>query len=126
MTKGFAESAFLGPWEVEDNDDCRANQVNGLLTSGRQYYGYSDDKWDYFGIDLHSGGKILTGLTIAPTRHLQLVLLDKDCKVLDPYAWDPPYLVEIPDASAGQYYIGVFMESGYTLDQPYILWAEFP
>src|SRR5262245_37577714 len=47
---------FEGPWESEPNDD--RYHANGPLRSGRIYYGYPDNKNDFFSIYLSSGSSI--------------------------------------------------------------------
>jgi len=114
---------FEGPWEIEPNDSCQ--EANGPLHAGRQYYGYPNDTWDFFSLDVYAAGRITVDLTIETGQGVQLLLCDRECKLLR-YDYDPSYHIEYPGAHAGRYYIGVYTESGHSNDEPYILWATFP
>ena len=109
-------------WEIEPNDDC--DSANGPLVSGKDYYGYSDDQWDCFMIDVRAQGRITTDLTDYTGAGMQLQLRDQYCNLIR-YDTMPPYHIEY-DGSMGRYFVCIYTESGYNSDTPYMLRTMFP
>jgi uncharacterized repeat protein (TIGR01451 family) len=125
---------FPGPWEVEPNNppgvsNATCEMSNGPLCAGsdREYNGYLNDVWDYFNIDLYTGGGITVDLTVPVGREkdVQLQLRDEECKLLA-YDWSKPYRLEHTGVGAGRYYIAIYTASDYSYDEPYVLRTTFP
>ncbi|MCP4544553.1 MAG: hypothetical protein GY832_46180 [Chloroflexi bacterium] len=110
-------------WEAEDNDTTL--DVNGPLCSGLEYYGYPDDREDYFSIYLETGGDITIDLTDHTGQGVQLQLHYQSVPNMVEWAWHSPYHIEHA-GSAGWYYIRIFTESGYNNVTPYTLQVTFP
>jgi uncharacterized repeat protein (TIGR01451 family) len=131
---GFLSSVFLpivmngfwggfeGPWEVEPNNWY--DEANGPLRLGGEYFGYPNDDWDLFGIDLYPAGRLSVDLTIPTGEGVQLQLRDQEGRLLD-YKHGSPYHIEYAGTDV-RYYICVFTESVHNSDKPYILWVRFP
>jgi len=109
-------------WELEPNNS--RSLANGPLVSGRSYYGYPNDKWDCFKMDVHSKGKISASLTNHTGKGVRLLIADPDGNVV---ARDstPPYYTEYTAPSRGLYYICIDTDSGYNTKTPYTLEATF-
>ena len=109
-------------WEKEPNNEC-SDQANGPLVSGIDYYGYPNDQWDYFKLDVQEAGMITVELTGHTGKSVQLQLREQNCGLLgyDPVA---PYHLE-HDGPAGRYYVYINTGSGYNSDTAYTLRATF-
>ena len=117
---------FEGPWENEPNND--AQHANGPLCSGQEYFGYPNDRDDYFSISPLTDGLITVDLTYDPGEGMQLQLFYQTvdeahrmgfCGLL-------PCHIEYT-GSAGMYYIWIFtapeQQNSTSL---YTLQATFP
>ncbi len=114
---------FEGPWEQEDND--RASQANGPLRSGREYYGYPDDAYDYFFISPRTGGTITVDLTGHTGTGVQLLLYNQSGGLLASDQ-DAPYHVEYAAPTGGVYYIAIYTAGNYNTTTPYTLRVTYP
>ena len=120
---------FVGPWEQEPNSACE--DANGPLGPGSDFYywGYLNDAWDYFYIDLEFDGRIIVDLDIETREGLQLQLLDEGCGEGCPelpYDCEWPYHIEYPDAVAGRYNVAVYRVPPYNSEIPYTLQVYYP
>ena len=116
-------SYFEGPWEVEPNNS--AQEANGPLRSGRDYYGYPNDAKDYFSIYLRAGGQIIIDLTNHTGSGVQLQLFYQTAGNIVAYDWNPPYHIDYT-GSPGRYYIYIYTESGHNTTTPYTLRVTYP
>jgi len=113
---------FEGPWEAEPNN--ASSQANGPLRSGKDYYGYPDDSWDYFSICTHTSGNITIDLTNHTGQGVQLQLRDQSGNLLK-YVYGQPYHID-HTGQAGCYYIGIYTGSGYNSTTQYTLRVTYP
>jgi hypothetical protein len=114
------------PWESEPNNSCSYTDADSLMCLDHDYYGYPNDEWDWFRLEVAGGGfavELTADEAIGPEYGLQLLLCDGTCTVV---GWDPVpedgYRIEVPGAS-GRYYIGIYInpESGFSTDWTYTL-----
>jgi hypothetical protein len=100
------------------------SRATGTLISGADYYGYHDDEWDCFSIDVCTTGQITADLT-GTGEGVCLLLYYQSSENLVGWDCTPPYHIEY-SGSAGRYYICIYTESGHNTDTPYTLRATFP
>ncbi len=119
------------PWAgaMEDNDSCC--QAGGPLCSDQYFYGYPDDPWDYFLIDVPPGGLVadLTIDALPQSLGLQPMVMGENCVRIDaPGCWDPihedGYHLECAAAS-GRVYLAVYVSgTDYSHYNPYtLIWS---
>jgi hypothetical protein len=113
---------FEGPWEQEPNNSYL--QANGPLRSGRDYYGYPDEK-DYFSIYLRSGGTITIDLTNHTGQGVQLQLFYQSTNNRVDSDLNAPYHITYT-GPAGWYYIYIYTAGGYNTTTPYTLRVTYP
>jgi len=116
-------SYFNGPWEVEPNNDYE--QANGPLRSGRDYYGYPDEK-DYFSFDSSTSGNIIIDLMDYMGTGAQLELYYESVDG-QPVATDQgaPYYIEYTGPS-GPYFVYIYSAGGWSDDYPFTLRVTYP
>ncbi len=114
---------YEGPWEMEPNNTVE--QANGHLVSGRRYYGYPNDRNDLFSFYLTTAGHIEINLDHHTGDGVQLALLYQDLNRLVTYDYDLPYNIAY-DGQPGLYYIFIFTENGYNVNNRYELITTFP
>jgi len=118
---------FAGLFEVEDNDG--ASQANGPLSSGQNYYGYPDDRWDAFSIYLCNRGDIKVKLDdhVGEDVRLQLYYQSTDHDA-DMETKTRPYRLDWDDAPAGKYYIAILIKDkdSYSSSVRYTLHVTYP
>jgi hypothetical protein len=115
-------SFFDGPWEVEPNNDV--DQANGPLRSGRDYYGYPDEKECFVFYSPDSGNKVIDLLDYAASG-VELRLYYET--VGDPPVQEdliPPYDIDYT-GPAGWYYIYIYSTGGWNTSYPYALRATY-
>jgi hypothetical protein len=117
-------SYFDGPWEVEPNNDWQ--HANGPVRSGRDYYGYPDQK-DYWSVYLPANGTITADLTNHTGQDVQNQLHYGQPVQGAQVAWaySPPYHIEY-SGQAGWYYVYINGGSGWSPAIPYTLRASYP
>jgi hypothetical protein len=111
-------------WESEPNDGFK--QANGPLLPFMDYYGYPDDTYDCFKIDVQEAGRIAVTLTGHTGVGVQLDIRDKDVDVIESCrAHEPPYELDCELSKAGLYYIYIYTESPHDRPEHYTLTAKF-
>ena len=113
---------FEGPFEQEPNNSVA--QANGALRSGRDYFGYPNDRDDYFSFVVNTTSPITIDLTNHTGRDTQLQLFYQSTSNRVGYAGAPPYYIE-HTGPAGWYYIRVVAQGNYNSDTLYTLRASF-
>lgn len=110
-------SYFIGPWEREDNDSYQ--QANGPILSGKDYYGFHDDRNDYFKVYMTNAGLITVNLssdhekTDSKNRPVvQMMLYYLSTADLIDYRIGPSGQIKY-DGPAGLYYIRVYTAPEY-------------
>ncbi|MEM4204931.1 MAG: SBBP repeat-containing protein [Candidatus Methanomethylicaceae archaeon] len=116
-------SYFEGPWEQEPNNS--AQEANGPLRSGRDYYGYPNDAKDYFSIYLRTSGQISINLTnhTDPEAQLQLFYQTPGNRVAGCIGSSCHVDYTGP---AGLYYIYIYTAGNYNSTTPYTLRVTYP
>ena len=115
-------SYFEGPWEREPNNSYL--EANGALRSGRNYYGYPDEK-DYFSVYLRTGGTLTVDLTGHTGQGVQLQLFYESVSTRVRFVPDPPYHTEYT-GSGGWYYIYIYTKSWDDGARAYTLRVTYP
>jgi len=117
---------FEGPWEHEDNDDLP--YANGPIRSGRDYYGYPNDPYDYFSIYADAGSITVDLTNCNPNRGHQLCLLDTNGHLVGPCDSGPKTAFHLAFSAlpAGTYYILVYTASNFSDQDAYTLRAVYP
>ncbi|MCP4526911.1 MAG: hypothetical protein GY833_13525 [Aestuariibacter sp.] len=111
-------------WECEPNDSC--SQTSGPLISGQNYYGYHNDEWDCFEVNLPTGWIRMTLLehnTSCDDVELRLYAPPRKQVCIDDKS---PYDMVCDEKKAGTYYLCVYTGGGYDSTTPYTLRAIFP
>jgi uncharacterized membrane protein len=116
-------SYFEGPWEVEPNNSSA--QANGPLRSGRDYFGYPNDAYDFFSVYLTQPGQLNVTLTNHSGQGAQLQLFYQSTANRVGFVPSPPYTLSY-NGQAGWYYIFIFTESGFNSTTPYTLRVTYP
>jgi uncharacterized membrane protein len=116
-------SYFEGPWEVEPNNSSA--QANGPLRSGRDYFGYPNDAYDFFSVYLTQPGQLNVTLTNHTGQGVQLQLFYQSTANRVGFVPSPPYTLSY-NGQAGWYYIFIFTESGFNSTTPYTLRVTYP
>lgn len=121
---------FEGPEEVEPNNTF--GQANGPLRSGKNYIGYPNDANDLFSFNLARAGRI----TVDVKNHdvdggqarLYQVVNGSPQPIGDLSFVPPDYHIEIPNASAGKYFLFVFVDTSkrHRPASPYTIHINFP
>lgn len=115
---------FEGPWENELNNSY--DRANGPIRSGVDYYGYPDDRKDYYSFYLPIDGAIDIHLFGNLGQGVQLQLFYESLlNPIDDYDFSPPYQIN-HNGKAGWYYVFIFKESGFNSNAPYTLRATYP
>jgi hypothetical protein len=114
---------FEGPWEVEPNNDWQ--HANGPIRSGRDYYGYPDEK-DFFSFYTNKSGSISIDLADHTGQDVQLQLFYQDINNLVDFDSVPPFHIDRPNQPPGRYYIYIFTKSGHNQQNKYTLKASYP
>jgi uncharacterized repeat protein (TIGR01451 family) len=138
VCRGWSNTEEVGAWweqedewgEGEDDDwndynDSRST-ANGPLISGKDYYGYPDDKYDFFKIYLATKGQIAMEVDRHTGTCVNLHLYyesesDHVCRDTQ-----PPFEKTCGVDKPGWYYIRIRTDQGYNMDTPYTLRATFP
>lgn len=123
MNNSIHFTYFAGPLEREPNNSYL--EANGVLYSGRIYYGYPNDAKDYFSIYLQNSGKITVDLSNHAGIGVQLHLYHQSVNNLVKYQLSPPYRIEYTGPT-GWYYIYIYTASGYTSASQYTLRVTYP
>ena len=116
-------SYFEGPWEVEPNNSSA--QANGPLRSGRDYFGYPNDAYDFFSVYLTQPGQLNVTLTNHTGQGVQLQLFYQSTANRVGFVPSPPYTLSY-NGQAGWYYIFIYTESGFNSTTPYTLRVTYP
>jgi hypothetical protein len=118
-------------WESEPNDECGYAQADGPLDDQRPYYGYTDDEWDWWRIEI-PGSRLQMDLTVSTGEGIQIGLAYGDCsgwvEGVGCYDNTPEdgYQLDCALPSPGRYYLGIYTEEPYfSYDTPYVLWVTF-
>jgi len=114
---------FIGPWEVELNNDY--TQANGPLIFNRDYYGYPNDERDWFSFNLPSPGQVTIDLTNMVGSGVQLQLFYQNIGNRVGYDPVPPYQI-VYNGQPGLYYVFIYTASGFNNTIPYTLRVSFP
>jgi hypothetical protein len=114
---------FEGPWEVEPNNS--AQEANGAIRSGRDYFGYPDEK-DYFSFYLNEAGSITIDLANHTGNEVQLQLFYQDVDHRVAFKPSPPFHIELANQPPGLYFIYIFAKSGFNQQNEYTLKVLYP
>lgn len=114
---------FEGPWEVEPNNDWL--HANGSLRSGKNYYGYPDEK-DYFSFYMRKSGPIAVDLTNHTGQEVQLQLFYQDINNRVAFVPKPPFQIDLANQPPGWYYIYIYSKSGHNQQNRYTLKVTYP
>ena len=117
---------FEGAFEQEPNNTSA--QANGLLHSGKAYQGYPNDNNDYFSFRTSKTGLITLNVNGHTAQGVQVLLYYQAATIENRIIIDnePPYQIDIPNASPGIYYLQIYAVSGFNNSTPYTLTATFP
>ena len=110
-------------WEKEPNDAY--TEANGPLVSGVDYYGYPNDKKDYFSVHLSTAGHLSIDLTEHVGNDVQLQLFYQNTSNRVEIDYTRPFRIE-HSGPAGWYYIYIFTASGHSTTLPYTLQVSHP
>jgi len=113
-------------FEQEPNNSSSEADATDELRSGVVYYGYPDDRWDFFRFRTEIGGQISVRLDDHLDQGVELVLyyLSTNTRVEDDP--DEPYSITRNRNEVGWYYIGILTKSGYESVVPYRLQVNYP
>jgi uncharacterized repeat protein (TIGR01451 family) len=118
-------------WESEPNDECGYTQADGPLDDQRPYFGYTDDEWDWWRIEI-PGSRLQLDLTVSTGEGIQMGLAYGDCSgwVEGAGCYDNTpedgYQLDCALPAPGRYYLGIYTEEPYfSYDTPYVLWVTF-
>ncbi len=114
---------FEGPWEAEPNNP--GTLANGPLRSGRAYFGYPNDSYDYFFFDVHTPGQIVVDLANHTGKGVQLQLYYLNSGEMVRIKLEKPYHIEYAGQD-GRYFIVIYTASDFNSSTPYTLKATFP
>jgi uncharacterized repeat protein (TIGR01451 family) len=113
-------------WEIEPNDTCE--QAHGPICLEHEFYGYPDDRDDYYLVYAPEGGIVVDLYSgsggIPASEGIQLGVCPPDPLCPINCYWDSVpedgYHLELPGIS-GPYYIRIFKAKPYSIDWTYTL-----
>jgi len=114
-------------WESEPNDTYI--QASGPLASGKTYYGLPETLNDYFYFDMAGPGSLTVELSGHTAPSIQVSLWYESTALPDnrkQRCTGHGGCSLTYTGAAGQYYIQVYTESGFSQTTPYVLQAVFP
>ncbi len=113
---------YAGPWESEPNDV--ADQADGPIYLGRDYFGYPNDQEDYFSFELATAANVVVDLTghTGEDPQLQIYFERAEIANLVAAATAFPYHVEFA-AEPGRYLIRIVSVGNYNQTTSYTLKA---
>jgi hypothetical protein len=112
-------------WEFDpnhNNDTCCLSR--SPLVSGKTYYGYPNDTWDCFHINVNTGGEIVATLSDYDIDGGLLGLLPQDCSWWLHYISAPGTLTYT--LLPGPYHICVYTPANHHTVTPYVLEVVLP
>lgn len=118
-------------WESEENNTCGDIDADGPLFDHYEYYGYTNDIWDWFKIDVANSGNLIISLTIDSGNGIQVFLLDEKC-IHELDRDDTPDLNDTYKLQSfvaqGRYFLGIYVESEHdqNYDHPYTISLDIP
>lgn len=114
---------YAGPWESEPNDV--ADEANGPIYLGADYFGYPNDQEDYFSFELATAATIIVDLSEHTGEDPQLQIYYEQAEIanLVGAATIFPYHVEFA-AQPGIYLIRIVSVGNYNQLTPYRLRAS--
>lgn len=125
MVLNNVSSCYVSPLEIEPNN-TRA-EATGPLCDAQTYQGAPNDQRDYFTFVTNSGGNIVIDLTGHVGTGVQMQLFYQNETTPRAFDTDPgPDFHITYNGPAGQYYIFIFTESGYSATPLYNLAVNYP
>lgn len=110
--------------ETEPNNTF--STADGMLQPSKTYYGYPNDEYDIFFVDIVVAGILTIDLQNYTGHESQLQLIYESGPVRKEYDYEPPYHIEYNVQEVGRYYISIYARSGYNQLTPYSLTITYP